>query len=85
MVLGNTQIAGIDYTDTFAPVAKMVTVRNLFSIATARNWPIHQMDVYNAFFHGDLQEEVYMRPPSGFCPSFQGQICLLKKSLYGLC
>ena len=63
----------------------MSTVRTLISCATIFGWPLHQLDVKNAFLHGDLQEEVYMEIPPGFMnKQTSGKVCRLKKSLYGL-
>jgi len=59
-VQGDQQVEGFDYHETFAPVAKMVSVHFFLSIAIARGWELHQMDVNKAFLHGDLDEEVYM-------------------------
>ena len=80
-----SQQAGVDYNETFRPVVKPATIRTVLSITASRSWPIHQLDVKNAFLHRHLEETVYCQQPSGFVdPAAPNYVCLLQKSLYGL-
>ncbi|CAH9073771.1 unnamed protein product [Cuscuta epithymum] len=82
---GYAQTYGVDYSDTFSPVAKLTSVRLLISLAATHDWQLHQLDIKNAFLHGDLQEEVYIEQPPGFVAQGEyGKVCRLRKSLYGL-
>nr|GFA35114.1 retrovirus-related Pol polyprotein from transposon TNT 1-94 [Tanacetum cinerariifolium] len=82
---GHTQTYGIDYSETFSPVAKMDTIRVLLSVASNQGWSLHQFDVKNAFLYEELKEEVYMEASPGFSEHFKPEeVCRLKKSLYGL-
>ena len=82
---GYSQTEGVDFNETFAPVAKFNSIRILLALAAQYNLEIHQMDVKTAFLNGDLQEEIYMQQPEGFVqPGQESLVCKLNRSLYGL-
>ncbi|KAL0552272.1 hypothetical protein IC582_011380 [Cucumis melo] len=80
---GYSQEYGIDYEEAFAPAARITSVRSLLTVAAAKQWPLLQMDVKNAFLNGTLSEEVYMKPPPS-TSSPPHKVCLLRRILYGL-
>ena len=81
---GFTQTYGIDYLETFSPIAKLNIIRVLLSIGANLDWPQQQLDVKNVFLNGDLKEEVYIDLPLDFDKRVGSKVCKLQKSLYGL-
>ena len=80
---GYHQEYGIDYEETFVPVARLTLVWSLLAIVAAKRWQLFRMDVKNTFLNGDLQEEVYMKPPPGY-EHPPNKVCRLHRALYGL-
>jgi hypothetical protein len=82
---GFTQRPGVDFDETFSPVVKPATIRTVLTLALAQNWPVHQLNVTNAFLHSTLTKTVYCTQPVGFVdPTQPDLVCKLNKSLYGL-
>lgn len=85
---GYTQQEGVDFTDTFSPVAKLASVKFFLSLAAIKGWSLSQMDVSNAFLHSELDEEIYMTVPQGYTPASgdlpPNPVWRLHKSIYGL-
>jgi histone deacetylase 1/2 len=81
---GFLQTAGFDFTETFSPVIKPVTIRIILTLAVTYKWQVQQIDINNAFLNGVLQEEVFMQQPAGFEVADKSLVCKLHKSLYGL-
>ena len=63
---GFSQKEGIDYDETFAPVARFTSIRTIIALAAAMGWKLYQMDVKTAFLNGEIEEEVYIEQPEGF-------------------
>jgi len=82
---GYAQQHGIDFEETFSPVARFKTMRIVLALAAQQQWPVYQFDVKSAFLNGELQEEVYVEQPEGFVKKDSGEkVYKLTKVLYGL-
>jgi hypothetical protein len=82
---GYSQVFGMDFTETFAPVAKSASIKALLALAAWHSLHVHQMDVETAFLNGDIDHTIYMQQPAGSVrPGNEHKVCLLKKSIYGL-
>jgi hypothetical protein len=82
---GYSQVEGLDFGETFAPVARLEAIRILLAFATSKGFKLYQMDVKSAFLNGVIQEEVYVRQPPGFeSPKYPDRVYKLSKALYGL-
>jgi len=81
---GYAQQFGIDYDETYAPVAKFTSIRALIAIGASHDFEMHQMDVKTAFLNGDLNEEIYMTVPEGIDHDVTSAVCKLNRTLYGL-
>ena len=79
---GFTQIEGIDYDETFAPITKFASLCTILTIAAELDLEVHQMDVKSAYLNGELKEEIYMKPPPGL-HVLEGMVLKLMKAVYG--
>ena len=80
--MGFTQLAGIDFTETYSPVARFTSIRMILALAVLLGLEVHQMDVETAFLNADLVEEIYVVMPPGY--EAPGRVWRLLKALYGL-
>jgi hypothetical protein len=82
---GYSQVEGLDFGETFAPIAHLEVVRILLAFAVFKKFKLYQMDVKSAFINSVIQEEVYVRQPPGFeSPKYSDRVYNLSKALYGL-
>jgi len=75
---GYTQLEGLDFLDTFAPIAKITTLRLLLAFVAAQNWVLKKLDVNNVFLHENLIEDIYMKPPPGLLLPNSNHVCKLQ-------
>lgn len=82
---GFLQTAGIDYEETFAPLARLDSLRLLLALAARFDLEVHQIDIKSAYLNGNLDEELYMDQPEGFTvQGKEGKVCKLSQAIYGL-
>jgi hypothetical protein len=82
---GYSQVEGLDFGETFAPIARLEAIRILLAFAASKGFKLYQIDVKSAFLNGVIQEEVYVRQPPGFKnPKYPDRVYKLSKALYGL-
>nr|GEV22794.1 ribonuclease H-like domain-containing protein [Tanacetum cinerariifolium] len=82
---GSSQQLGVDFDETFSLVVKPATIHTVLSLVVSRQWPVHQLDVKNAFLNGDLSKTVYMCQSLGFIDNrYPHHVCVLQRSLYRL-
>lgn len=82
---GYAQVFGVDFSETFAPVARLDTIRMLLALAAQKGWKVYHLDVKSAFLNGYLQEEIFVEQPEGFhVKGHEEKVYKLKKALYGL-
>lgn len=82
---GFHQVDGVDFNETFSPMVKVSTIRVLLTLVVSNGWHMQQLDVFNAFLHGDLNETIYMHQTPGYVdPTKPKHVCKLNKSIYGL-
>ena len=79
---GYSQVHGLDYNETFTPVERMDSIRQVLAVASSKRWEAHHMDVKSSFLHGDVKEEIYMRQPEEYIED-SSLVCKMRKSLYG--
>lgn len=85
VVKGYAQVFGVDCSDTFAPIARLDTIRLVLAVATQNVWKVFQLNEKSAFLNGNLQAEIYVEQPEGFVEQGQEEkVYLLKKTLYSL-
>jgi hypothetical protein len=85
MAKGYTQVEGLDFDETYAPIARLESIRILLAHATYHHFKLYQMDMKSAFLNGPIKEEVYVEQPPGFEDSeYPFHVYKLSKALYGL-
>jgi hypothetical protein len=85
MTKGYSQVDGLDFEETFAPITRLESIRTLLAYATYHDFKLYQMDVKRAFLNGPIKEEVYVEQPPGFeDEEYSNQVYKLHKALYGL-